>query len=131
MDTKKITKACSVKTEAESDREFKIAVTFDFEGVADEDILSYATSHLMIGRAQSKFRSMSDAALEQLEKHGFVVKVAESGRLPADPTRATKKAFSKIEDRKARLALLKELQASLDEDYLTDESDKGDGKGKK
>jgi len=131
MDTKKMTKSCKVKTDADAEREFSISVTFDFEGVEDNDILSYATSHLMIGRAQSKFRTMTESELETLEKHGFIVKVAESGRLPADPTRATKKAFSKIEDRKAKLALLEELQASLDEDYLTDESTKDDGKGKK
>jgi lysyl-tRNA synthetase class II len=123
METKKVTKACSVKTDAESEREFKINVTFDFKGVNDEDILNYATSHLMIGRAQSKFRNMSDEALEQLEKHGFTVKVAEGGRLPADPGRAVKKSFAKIEDRKAKLELLEQLQAELDEEYLTDEGE--------
>jgi hypothetical protein len=118
MDTKKITKACNVKTDADAERTYKIAVTFDFDGVSDEDILTYATSYLMIGRAQAKFRNMSDTALEQCEKNGFIVKVAESGRAPADPARATKKAFGKIEDRKARVKLLEDLQAELDAEVL-------------
>ena len=115
MGTKKTTKACNVKTDAESTREFKIEVTFDFEGVTDEDILAYATSHLMIGRAQAKFRTMTESELEKLETYGYLVKVAESGRLPADPTKATKKAFEKIEDKAAKLALIKELQESLND----------------
>lgn len=121
METKKMTKACNVKTDADAERVFKIDVTFDFEGVADEDILSYATSHLMIGRAQAKFRTMTESELETLEKNGFSVKVSESGRLPADPTRAAKKAFSKVADRSTKVKLIEELQAELDREVLEEE----------
>lgn len=113
METK-ITKTCGVKTDAEAEREYKINVTFDFEGVEETDILNYAVSHLMIGRAQAKFRAMTESQLEALEEHGFIVKVAESGRAPADPSRATRKAFSKIADREAKRRLLAELEAELE-----------------
>ena len=114
-DARKITKACKVKTDADAEKQFSIDVTFDFEGVPEEDVYQYATSYLVINRAQSKFRAMSESVLATLAKEGYVVKVAESGRAPADPARAIKKAFDKITTKEAKLAAIAELQASLEE----------------
>jgi hypothetical protein len=114
-EAKKITKACKVKTDADAEKQFSIDVTFDFTGVSEEDVYQYATSYLVINRAQSKFRSMTESVLATLEKEGYVVKVAESGRAPADPARAIKKAFDKITTKEAKLAAIAELQASLEE----------------
>ena len=115
QDARKITKACKVKTDADSERQFSIDITFDYTGVSEDDVYQYATSYLVINRAQSKFRGMSEAMLETLENEGFVVKVAESGRAPADPLAATKKAFAKLGTKEAKLAAIAELEASLKE----------------
>ena len=114
-ESKQIVKACKVKTDADAEKQFSIDVTFDFEGVPVEDVYQYAVSYLVINRAQSKFRAMDENLLAELETKGYVVKVAESGRAPADPTRAAKKAFGKITDKKTKLELIAELQASLEE----------------
>jgi len=112
---RKITKACKVKTDAESERQFSIDVTFDYEGVSEDDVYQYATSYLVINRAQSKFRGMDEKLLAELETNGFTVKVAESGRAPKDPLMATKKAFGKLPTKEAKLAAIRELEASLKE----------------
>ena len=112
---RKITKACKVKTDADSERQFSIDVTFDFKGVPEEDVYQYAVSYLVINRAQSKFRVMDEKLLAELETKGFTVKVAESGRAPADPMLATKKAFGKLPTKEAKLQAIKELEASLKE----------------
>ena len=114
-DARRITKACKVKTDAESERQFSIDVTFDYEGVSEDDVYQYATSYLVINRAQSKFRGMSETMLEALETEGFMVKVAESGRAPADPIAKVKKDFEKLTTREAKLQAIKELEASLNE----------------
>ena len=114
-DARKITKACKVKTDADAEKQFSIDVTFDFEGVPEDDVYQYAVSYLVINRAQSKFRGMDEKLLTELETEGYVVKVAESGRVPADPARAIKKAFDKITTKEAKLAAIAELQASLEE----------------
>ena len=114
-ESKQIVKACKVKTDADAEKQFSIDVTFDFAGVPEEDVYQYAVSYLVINRAQSKFRGMDEKLLAELETKGYVVKVAESGRTPADPMLATKKAFGKITDKKTKLELIAELQASLEE----------------
>ena len=114
-ESKQIVKACKVKTDADAEKQFSIDVTFDFEGVLVEDVYQYAVSYLVINRAQSKFRAMDENLLAELETKGYVVKVAESGRAPADPMRATKKAFSKLPTKEAKLQAIAELEASLEE----------------
>jgi len=115
QEAKKITKACKVKTDADAEKQFSIDVTFDFTDVPEDDVYQYAVSYLVINRAQSKFRAMSETALATLEKEGYKIKVVESGRAPADPARAIKKAFDKITTKDAKLAAIAELQASLEE----------------
>jgi len=116
QEARKITKACKVKTDADAEKQFSIDVTFDFTDVPEDDVYQYAVSYLVINRAQSKFRAMSETALATLEKEGYKIKVVESGRAPADPARAIKKAFDKITTKDAKLAAIAELQASLDKE---------------
>jgi hypothetical protein len=111
---KRIVKLCSTKQDKDSEREYKISVTFDFTGVPTDDVYQYATSYLVINRAQSKFRGMSSSMLEALEKNGYLVKVAEGGRAPADPMTALRRDLGKIESKEDKLKLLEELQAEIE-----------------
>jgi len=92
--------------------EAKIDVTIDYEGVSEDQIAAWATSHLIIN-AQRLLRSKTTAELNELAKTGFELNAALVGtRKAVDVNKAYKSSFAGM-TREEQLAQIAELEADL------------------
>lgn len=97
--------------------EAKVDVTIDYEGISDETMLDWATSHVIIN-VQRVLRGKTTAELIRLSGQGYETKASVAGRSTADPKVAYKGKFLGMteDERNAELAELAEIhKAKLEE----------------
>lgn len=112
--SKDVKRSCSVKRDKDDERSYKIDITFDFEDVEEDQIIEWATSHLVIN-AQRVLRTKTEDELVTLEKNGYNVKASEAGKgSKRDPVGAYKRKFAGM-SKDEQLAALAELESMLEE----------------
>lgn len=113
--SKDVKRTCSVRKDNESERKFKIDVTVDFDDVAEDQIVEWAMSHLIIN-AQRVLRTKTDSELAALEKTGHTVKASEAGRgASRDPIAAFKRKFAGM-TKTERLAAIADLEGMVEDE---------------
>jgi len=90
--------------------EAKVDVTIDYEGISEETMLDWATSHVIIN-VQRVLRGKTTNELNELAKSGYETKASVAGRSTTDPKAAYKSRFIGMteDERNAELAELEEL----------------------
>ena len=93
--------------------EAKVDVTIDYDGISEETMLDWATSHVIIN-VQRVLRNKPTNELNQLAKDGYEVKASMAGRGTVDSAKAYKSKFADM-THDEQLAELAELEAELKE----------------
>ena len=91
--------------------EAKVDVTIDYEGISDDTMRDWATSHVIIN-VQRVLRNKTTNELTQLAKDGYEVKASMAGRGTSDPKAAYKSKFSAMneDEQNAEIAELEALR---------------------